>query len=107
MELFFLGILLIYCTGLYLHWRIVAWIAFVGAILPVFMTTFLTPESPLWLIHTGQDSKALKSLEYFRSSKHVSFFQLFLTFIKIFLEWFLLEIWTQKNHPQNRFIPCS
>lgn len=73
-ELLFLGILLIYFTGLYLHWRIVAWIAFAGAILPVFMTAFWTPESPLWLIHKGQDSKALKSLEYLKNSKYVSFF---------------------------------
>lgn len=63
-----------YSTGLYLHWRIVAWIAFVGAVLPVFMTLFWTPESPLWLIYKDQDTKALKSLKYFyQNSKYVSF----------------------------------
>jgi len=58
--------LLIYCSGLYLHWRIVAWISFIGAILPIFMTMFWTPESPLWLIYKGQDDKALKSLKYLK-----------------------------------------
>lgn len=71
--LLFLGILLMYSTGLYLHWRSVAWIAFIGAILPVFMTFFWTPESPLWLIYRGQDDKAIKSLKYFKNSKFVSF----------------------------------
>lgn len=60
-----------YCTGLYFHWRIVAWIAFIGAIVPVFMTAFWTPESPLWLIHNGRDSKALESLKYLKNYKHV------------------------------------
>lgn len=79
---FYLGILLMYCTGLYLHWRIVAWIAFVGAFFPVLMTAFWTPESPVWLIHKGQDIKALKSLKYFKNSKYVSYFQLhFLQFV--------------------------
>ncbi|KAE9527298.1 hypothetical protein AGLY_012996 [Aphis glycines] len=64
------GVLSMYCTGLYLHWRVVAWIAFVGAFLPILMTAFWTPESPVWLIHKGQDVKALKSLKYFKSSKH-------------------------------------
>ncbi|XP_060862227.1 facilitated trehalose transporter Tret1-2 homolog isoform X3 [Metopolophium dirhodum] len=64
------GILLMYCTGLYLHWRIVAWIAFVGAFFPVIMTAFWTPESPVWLIHKGQDVKALKSLAYLKNSKY-------------------------------------
>lgn len=68
-----LGILLMYCTGIYLHWRTVAWIAFIGAILPVFMTAFWTPESPLWLIYKEQDDKALKSLKYFKNTKYVSF----------------------------------
>lgn len=72
LHFLFLGILLIYSTGLYLHWRIVAWIAFIGAILPVFMTAFWTPESPLWLIYKGQDNKALKSLKYLKSSNDVS-----------------------------------
>jgi len=64
------GILLMYCTGLFLHWRIVAWVSFIGAVLPVFMTMFWTPESPLWLIYKGQDSKALNSLRYFKNSKY-------------------------------------
>jgi len=68
----FLGILLMYCTGLYLHWRIVAWIAFVGAFFPVLMTAFWTPESPVWLIHKGKDAKALKSLTYLKNSNYVS-----------------------------------
>lgn len=64
-----------YCTGLFLHWRIVAWIAFVGAFFPVLMTAFWTPESPLWLVQKGQDAKALKSLKYFNNSKYVSHFK--------------------------------
>lgn len=60
-----------YCTGIFLHWRIVAWIAFIGAIVPVFMTAFWTPESPLWLIHNGRDNKALESLKYLKNYKHV------------------------------------
>jgi SP family facilitated glucose transporter-like MFS transporter 8 len=63
-----------YCTGIYLHWRVVAWIAFIGAILPVFMTAFWTPESPLWLIYKERDDMALKSLKYFKNIKYVSFF---------------------------------
>ena len=35
------------------------------------------PESPVWLIHTGQDVKALKSLSYFKNSKYVSYFQVY------------------------------
>lgn len=70
-----------YCTGLYLHWRIVAWIAFVGAFFPVLMTAFWTPESPVWLIHKGQDAKALKSLTYLNNSKYVSYIT---TYIQMF-----------------------
>lgn len=65
--------LVIYTTGLFLPWRIVAWIAFVGAILSVFTTSFWAPESPLWLIYKGKDTKALKSLAYFsQNPKYVS-----------------------------------
>lgn len=64
------GILLMFCTGLYLHWRIVAWIAFVGALFPILMTALWAPESPIWLIHKGQDVKALKSLKYLKNSKY-------------------------------------
>lgn len=71
-----------YITGLFLHWRVVAWIAFFGAILPVFMTIFWTPESPLWLIHNGKDAKALKSLKYFKNSRCVSFHKLFIPNLK-------------------------
>jgi len=60
-----------YSAGLYLHWRYVAMIAFVGVVLPVIMTIFWTPESPLWLIHKGQDAKAFKSLKYLKNSKYV------------------------------------
>lgn len=75
-----------YGAGLYLHWRVVAWIAFVGAFLPVLMTAFWTPESPVWLIHKGQDVKALKSLKYFKSSIHVSYFQVyFVWYIYIYI----------------------
>lgn len=63
---------MVYCTGLYLHWRIVAGIALISAIIPVFLTAFWTPESPLWLILKGQDDKALKSLKYLKNSKYVS-----------------------------------
>lgn len=76
-----------YGAGLYLHWRVVAWIAFVGAFLPVLMTAFWTPESPVWLIHKGQDVKALKSLKYFKSSIHVSYFQVYFVYIYIFFFW--------------------
>jgi len=37
------------------------------------MTAFWTPESPVWLIHKGQDAKALKSLKYLKNSKYVSY----------------------------------
>lgn len=39
--------------------------------MPVFMTAFWTPESPLWLIHNGRDNKALESLKYLKNYKHV------------------------------------
>lgn len=74
-----------YCTGLYLHWRIVAWIACAGAFFPVLMTAYWTPESPVWLIHKGQDAKALKSLEYFKNSKYVSYFHVFFLLLNIFV----------------------
>lgn len=64
-----------YATGLYFDWRLVALIAFIGAILPVLMTAVWTPESPVWLIYKGQDDKALKSLKYLKNSKYVSFFK--------------------------------
>ncbi|VVC36225.1 Hypothetical protein CINCED_3A014919 [Cinara cedri] len=64
------GILLMYATGLFFHWRVVAWISFIGAILPIFMTAIWTPESPLWLIYKGQDAKALKSLKFLKNSKY-------------------------------------
>lgn len=82
--LLFLGILLMYGTGLFFHWRVVAWISFIGAILPVFMTSIWTPESPLWLIYKGQDAKALKSLKYLKNSKYVSFRFLFCFYVKYF-----------------------
>lgn len=63
-----------YATGLYFHWRVVAWISFIGAILPLFMTAIWTPESPLWLIYKGLDAKALKSLNQLKNSKYVGSF---------------------------------
>lgn len=82
-----------YCTGLYLHWRTVAWIAFVGAFFPVLMTTFWTPESPVWLIHKGQDVKALKSLAYLKNSKYVSYFQLY--FYYLVLSYILYKLYVE------------
>ncbi|XP_050420599.1 facilitated trehalose transporter Tret1-like [Adelges cooleyi] len=64
------GILLMYTAGMFFHWRVVAWIAFVGAVMPVFMTAFWTPESPLWLIFNEKESKAMRSLQYFTSKSN-------------------------------------
>lgn len=69
-----------YAAGLYLHWRLVALIAFIGAVIPVLMTALWTPESPLWLIYKGLDDKALKSLKYLKNSKYVSLLKQLLIF---------------------------
>lgn len=62
-----------YTAGMFFHWRVLAWVAVVGAIMPVFMTAVWTPESPMWLVYKGKNNKALKSLQYLSSnSKNVS-----------------------------------
>ncbi|XP_050544086.1 facilitated trehalose transporter Tret1-like isoform X2 [Daktulosphaira vitifoliae] len=67
------GIVFMYTVGMFFHWRVLAWMAFFSAIVPVFMTTLWTPESPMWLVCNGKNNKALKSLQYFSSnSKNVN-----------------------------------
>ena len=62
-----IGMLLSYLLGAFLDWR---QLATVTAVAPVclFMTTFLIPETPSFLLYRGLDSEATSALQWLRGS---------------------------------------
>lgn len=66
-----MGMLSSYMTGYFFHWRTCALIAtFIPTLCVISM--LLCPESPYWLVEQGLDSKAKKSLAFFRGKDYES-----------------------------------
>ena len=59
-----LGVVLAYFQGWMLHWRTVAWVCNVYAVVPFVLVMFI-PESPAWLVSKGRNDQAKKSLNWF------------------------------------------
>ncbi|KAB0791842.1 hypothetical protein PPYR_03642 [Photinus pyralis] len=59
-----LGMLFVYFKGLYLNWRIVAWMN-CGYTVVFALLTLIVPESPVWLVSKNRMDQAKKSLEWF------------------------------------------
>lgn len=79
-----LGILLVYALGSLLPWRMVAATATLLPIAGFFVFIFL-PESPVWLVNTGQVDEAKKSLMWLRGGNHTK-----VTFVCLFI----LQVYT-------------
>ncbi|CAG9854457.1 unnamed protein product [Phyllotreta striolata] len=58
-----LGMIFIYLGGWFMHWRLLAWVSNVFAILPC-LAVFFIPESPMWLIMKGRVKEAKNSLNW-------------------------------------------
>lgn len=67
------GMLLSYLKGAYLPWRLVAWLATIYAIVPIFLVQFFVPESPVWLVSKGRIDDAKKSLARLYKSEEKEF----------------------------------
>lgn len=66
-----LGIALTYQMGIYLNWRMVAWLCIIMPAMSVVLLT-LVPESPMWLVQKGHDTDAMKVLTKLRSSESMA-----------------------------------
>ncbi|XP_076240578.1 facilitated trehalose transporter Tret1 isoform X2 [Calliopsis andreniformis] len=58
------GMVLSYLKGAYMHWRIVAWLSIVYAVVPIILIELFVPESPVWLVAKGRHAEARKALEW-------------------------------------------
>ncbi|KAK3927846.1 Facilitated trehalose transporter Tret1 [Frankliniella fusca] len=56
------GLLVAYAAGAVVAWRGVSWCCCAVAAVPLLLLTFCCPESPVWLVQTGQLEKAEHSL---------------------------------------------
>ncbi|XP_044741056.1 facilitated trehalose transporter Tret1-2 homolog isoform X2 [Chrysoperla carnea] len=58
-----LGMVLAYCKGWYLNWRLVAWLSNVYVLVPAVLV-YLIPDSPVWLVSRGRIDDAKRSLDW-------------------------------------------
>ncbi|XP_076634429.1 facilitated trehalose transporter Tret1 isoform X1 [Colletes latitarsis] len=58
------GMVLSYVKGAYIHWRLVAWLSIIYAVVPIILVELFVPESPVWLVSKGRTEDAKKSLEW-------------------------------------------
>ncbi|XP_066596393.1 facilitated trehalose transporter Tret1-2 homolog isoform X2 [Prorops nasuta] len=63
------GMVLSYVKGAYIHWRIVAWLSIIYALVPGILIQLCIPESPVWLVSKGRIDEARKSLEWLYKSE--------------------------------------
>lgn len=62
------GMVLLYLKGAYMHWRLVAWLSIIYAVVPIVLVQLFVPESPVWLVSKGRIEDARKSLEWLYKS---------------------------------------
>ncbi|KAK2588968.1 hypothetical protein KPH14_001818 [Odynerus spinipes] len=62
------GMVLSYLKGAYMHWRLVAWLSIIYAVVPIILVQLFVPESPVWLVSKGRVEDARKSLEWLYKS---------------------------------------
>ena len=58
------GMVLCYVKGAYLHWRLVAWLNIIYAVVPIVLVQLFIPESPVWLVSKGRTEEAKKSVQW-------------------------------------------
>ena len=58
------GMVLCYVKGAYLHWRLVAWLSIIYAVVPIVLVQLFIPESPVWLVSKGRTEEAKKSVQW-------------------------------------------
>ncbi|XP_015439249.1 PREDICTED: facilitated trehalose transporter Tret1-like isoform X1 [Dufourea novaeangliae] len=58
------GMVLSYLKGAYMHWRLVAWLSIIYAVVPIILVQLFVPESPVWLVSKHREAEAKKSLEW-------------------------------------------
>lgn len=58
-----LGMVICFLKGWFMHWKTVAWLSNIYAVVPCILICFI-PESPAWLVSKGKIEQAAKSLRW-------------------------------------------